>query len=144
MHTPEPSSFEYFKRCVTEKYADFDGRARRSEYWYYQLFMLMLYMPFIIMMIVGGVLESPVIAIIGGAIFTLLAFGLLVPSIAVTVRRLHDTNKSGWFYLLAFVPGASIVIFIFSVMEGDRRPNLYGPDPKEPIDPDLTDHLQHS
>jgi len=98
-------------------------------------------MPFVILLIIGASLESPVISIIGGAVAVLIALGMIVPAIAVTVRRLHDTNKSGWFYLFAFVPGGGIVILIFAVMEGDRRPNLYGPDPKN-HEADLMDHLE--
>ena len=59
------------------------------------------------------------------------ALGLMIPSLAVTVRRLHDTGRSGSYAVLCFVPIANLVIFYFSLLEGDSHANEYGPDPKE-------------
>jgi uncharacterized membrane protein YhaH (DUF805 family) len=66
-------------------------------------------------------------------LYTLLTF---IPTLAVTIRRLHDTNKSGWFYLLNFVPLVGpIILLVFYLTEGTRGPNEYGPDPKYPVHP---------
>lgn len=106
---------------VMQNYAVFDGRARRTEYWMYTLFC-------IIFSIVANIID----AIIGYPIFSFL-FGLavLIPSLAVGVRRLHDTDKSGWWMLIALVPFiGAIVLLVFFCMEGTRGPNRFGPDPK--------------
>lgn len=102
------------------KYADFSGRARRKEYWMY---------------ILGYVIVSVVLAIIGSILSTSLlgyAFMLvaLVPSIAVGIRRLHDTERSGWWMLLGLIPLGGLVLLVFFVMEGTRGNNAFGPDPK--------------
>ena len=104
----EPSPFEYFKTCITDKYLDFDGRARRAEYWYFQLFTALAYLPFAVLFIVAAILESEVLVYTLIGFFMILMLALFLPSIAVTVRRLHDTDKSGWFYLLGLIPGGSI------------------------------------
>ena len=99
---------------VLKKYAEFNGRARRSEYWYFVLF---------------NTIISVVLAAIGYAANTSILRGLyslavLLPSIAVGVRRMHDVGKSGWFVL---VP---IYNLILACTEGDSGENEYGPDPK--------------
>ena len=96
---------------VLNNYANFDGRARRSEYWWWTL-----------AMIIAGCI--PIVNIIA-------LFGGLIPSIAVAVRRLHDTNRSGWWYLLALVPIANIVLIYFFVLDSEPGTNEYGPNPKE-------------
>jgi uncharacterized membrane protein YhaH (DUF805 family) len=108
-------------RSVLTNYAKFDGRARRSEYWYFFLFN-------IIVSIVAGVIDaaigSPVLAII-------VTLALLVPGIAVGCRRLHDIGKSGWWLLIGLVPlvGAILLIVWFAT---DSKPagDKYGPSPK--------------
>ena len=108
---------------VVKKYAVFNGRARRKEYWMYVLFYILIYVGlFIIESLVG----SP------GILVLILGLGLLVPSIAVTIRRLHDTDRSGWWMLLAFIPiiGA-IWLFVLMILGGTRGPNRFGPDPVE-------------
>ena len=102
-------------------YAAFEGRARRKEYWYFTLF-------FIIASVVAGVVDG----LIGLPILSILVFlGLILPSISVGVRRLHDTGRSGWWYLLSFIPliGA-IILIIFFVMDSKPETNIYGPNPK--------------
>ena len=111
------------------KYADFSGRARRKEYWMFQLGLLIAY---VAIMILTGVLGaiSETLAYVGGIAYLALAIGAIVPSIAAGVRRLHDQDKSGWFMLLALVPIANIVLIVFMCLEGTKGPNQYGPDPK--------------
>lgn len=99
---------------VLKKYADFNGRARRSEYWYFVL---------------GNFIVSMVVGFIEGAIGTtflglVYALGTLLPSIAVAVRRMHDVDKSGWYVLIP------IYNIILAATEGTKGPNQYGEDPK--------------
>ncbi len=126
------SGWEYFTSCFTENYTNFEGRARRAEYWNFYLFNTL------ISLLVGAV-SGGIAAAIGieafvyvGYIYSLIAF---LPSLAVTVRRLHDTNKSGWWYLIIFTIIGIVVLFVFLVIEGDQGPNDYGPDPKQSNDP---------
>lgn len=112
---------EWYK-IVLQKYAEFTGRARRSEYWYFAL------ANFIIAIILGIIQRG--VGIIG-IISMLYSLAILIPSIAVGVRRLHDTNRSGWWLLLAFIPlVGAIILIIFFVQEGDSTENQYGPNPK--------------
>lgn len=105
---------EWYIGCF-RKYVDFEGRARRTEYWMFIL----------INAIIGFALSFVDFL---GAIYGLIAF---LPGLAVMVRRLHDTNRSGWWILIGFIPliGA-IVLFIFTVLDSDPDYNDYGPNPK--------------
>ena len=113
---------EAWKLVVLERYAKFDGRAGRAEYWWF----------FLATFIIGIVIN--VLTAISSA-FYILSFiyfiAVLVPSLAVAIRRLHDTNKSGWFLLLALIPIVGfIVLIVFLATPGEPGPNNYGlPDP---------------
>jgi len=121
-----------------KRYAQFEGRANRREYWMYQLF---LFLVATAVMLLAGVLaillrNSPD-ALAGILIGMVVLLGVMwlatiVPLIAVTVRRLHDCNQSGWLFLLALVPGGGIVIMIFSLLPGTPQENVYGPVPTGP------------
>ena len=109
-----------------KKYADFSGRAPRAEYWWFYLLTVVAY-------IVAMVLDS-IIGAGGAGGFGLLSIvvmlGLLLPSLAAGVRRLHDTDRSGWWLLIALVPlVGAIVLLVFWVLEGTRGDNRFGPDP---------------
>ncbi len=107
--------------AVLKKYAVFAGRARRKEYWMYTLI-------YVLIAVVLGFLD----AMLGGAglLGTLLAIALFLPSLAVTVRRLHDTGRSGWWVLIAFVPLVGvIVLLVFMCLAGTSGRNPYGEDP---------------
>lgn len=114
------------------KYADFYGRARRAEYWLFTLLMVLVVIP---VAIIGEVAEAtgqlgPGTAILF-LILGLIYLGLLIPSIAVTVRRLHDTNRSGWWLLISLIPLiGGLVLFVFTVLDGTPGPNRFGSDPK--------------
>lgn len=111
---------ENFKNILTKKYVCFEGRAGRAEFWYWALVCF-------IINIVLGVVDQ----IIGIGIFEGL-FGLatLLPGIGVAIRRLHDTNRSGWWLLIGLIPIVGfIVLIIFYVQEGQKGANQYGPDP---------------
>ena len=116
---------------VLKQYADFNGRARRQEYWMFFLFNVIA--AFALVMVggaIGGALDAPAIAMIPYMIYIL---GVLIPGLAVSVRRLHDQNKSGWYYLVAFIPFiGGIWLLVLLATEGDSGPNQYGPDPKNP------------
>ena len=121
----------YWMQQPLKKYADFTGRARRMEYW-------MFFVLNIAVSVVANILDG--ILGLGGMIwmygpFTVLAMlALIIPGIAVGVRRLHDQDKSGWWLLLAFVPIiGGLVLLVFMFLEGTRGPNQYGPDPKEGV-----------
>ena len=121
---------EWYLKVMRENYANFNGRARRKEYWMFSVFFLLfaLLAGFVIGILSAVGETAAMIAIILAVVWY---FAHLVPSLAVTVRRLHDTGKSGWFYLLAIIPYiGGLIIFIFTVIEGDKGDNKYGPDPK--------------
>ncbi|MGW0999456.1 DUF805 domain-containing protein [Streptomyces sp. NPDC002523] len=101
-----------------KKYAVFSGRARRSEYWYFFLFYIILYAVFLG---VGLAIKVP-------ALVAIVALGLLLPAWGVTVRRLHDTGRSGWWILLGWVP---FLLLIFSCLDSEPGENKYGSNPKE-------------
>jgi uncharacterized membrane protein YhaH (DUF805 family) len=114
-------------RMSFARYASFGGRARRSEYWYFTLFhWLVILLASVVSYLV--VLAVPALAII---LFSIVVFGTLLPHLAVSVRRLHDVNRTGWWYLLGCIPllGA-IVLFIWFCTDGTRGPNRFGADPK--------------
>jgi len=107
---------------VLKKYAVFSGRAQRMEYWMFFLF------NFIIAFALGfieGIFGGP------GILGTLYSLAVLIPGIAVTVRRLHDTDRTGWWVLIGLVPIIGfIVLLVFMVLDGTEGENKYGPNPK--------------
>lgn len=106
---------------VLKKYAVFNGRARRKEYWMYTLFNCIA----LVVLVCIGVAVDNVIPQL------LYVIAIALPSLGVTVRRLHDTGKSGWLALIGIVPMVGgIVLLAFTCIDGDRGPNAYGPDPK--------------
>ncbi|MEU0407388.1 DUF805 domain-containing protein [Streptomyces griseorubiginosus] len=106
---------------VLKKYAVFSGRARRKEYWMFALFATIIYVVFLVLSIVTK--QSWIVFL------PILAF--LLPGLAVTARRLHDTGRSGWWILFQLVPIAGpITLFVFSVLDGEPGDNKYGPNPK--------------
>ena len=113
---------------VLKKYAVFSGRARRMEYWYFALFNLLISIGLSFVDIMTGTL-SPEIGI--GLLSGLYTLAVLIPSIAVSVRRLHDTDRSGWWLLLLLIPLIGvIVILVFMVLDSNPETNEYGPNPK--------------
>lgn len=114
--------------AVLRKYAVFSGRARRKEYWYFVLFNIIICLVLAVIDGVTGTLYvQEGIGLLGG-IYTL---AILIPGLAVSVRRLHDTDRSGWWLLIAFVPliGA-VVLLVFVVQDGTLGENYYGSNPK--------------
>ncbi|MDP9110496.1 MAG: DUF805 domain-containing protein [Candidatus Eremiobacteraeota bacterium] len=119
--------------AALKKYAIFSGRARRAEYWYFTLFNALLswilYGVSLAVLRARGVDEVSVVENAYG-ITVLLCLPLVLPSIAVSVRRLHDTGKSGWWLLLTFVPFISLTLLIFYCLNSEPGENIYGPNPK--------------
>jgi uncharacterized membrane protein YhaH (DUF805 family) len=105
---------------VLKKYAVFSGRARRKEYWMFALFATIIYVVFLVVSLVteqSWIVFLPIVA-------------FLLPGLAVTARRLHDTGRSGWWILFQLVPIAGpITLFVFSVRDGEPGENTYGPNP---------------
>ena len=112
---------------VLGNYATFRGRAPRSEYWWYQLFLILLY--FVVGFLVGLTSSNENGAGIGGLIMLLTFLIFFLPSLAVVIRRLHDINRTGWWTLITFIPFGSLVLLYFSLCRGTDGSNDYGPDP---------------
>lgn len=112
-----------------KKFADFNGRSRRKEYW---SFVLLYIVCLVAAVIVEGVLGmSGAVGGFYGPLSVLLILVFFVPALAVSVRRLHDTERSGWWVLISFIPFiGGLVLLVFTVLEGTRGPNRFGPDPK--------------
>ncbi len=113
---------------VLQKYAVFGGRARRKEYWYFFLFNIIVTIVLAIIDALTGSFKAGVgIGLLGG----LYSLAVIIPSLAVTIRRLHDTDRSGWWLLISLIPliGA-IVLLIFVVQDSSPGENKYGQNPK--------------
>ena len=113
---------------VLKKYADFSGRASRSEYWYFVLFYLLIAIGLTVIDDVTGTLDAKSGVGLLSGIFGL---AMIVPSISVNVRRLHDINRSGWWLLLIFaVIIGWIVLLVFGMMDSQPGDNRFGTHPK--------------
>jgi uncharacterized membrane protein YhaH (DUF805 family) len=107
---------------LKNKYAVFSGRARRTEYWMFFLFNLLIAIGIAIIEAVIGT---------GGILGIVFSLAMLVPGIAVTVRRLHDTERTGWWILISLIPFLGwIVLLVFMVLDSHPGDNAYGPNPK--------------
>lgn len=120
---------EYYKKVVFENYANFKGRARRSEYWYYTLATLIISV--ILAIFDSFISPSSSMLVETGILRGLYSLLVFLPGLAVLVRRLHDVGKSGWFILVALIPLAGAIwLLVVLCTEGDKGTNAYGPDPK--------------
>jgi len=115
-------SFQEAIKAVLGNYAKFDGRARRSEFWYFFLFYLVVVFA---LQIVGAAIDPT----IGSILVTLFVLAVIIPMIAVEIRRMHDTDHSGWWIL---VP---IVNLVFALTDGTPGDNRFGPSPKDSAAP---------
>ena len=112
------------KICLS-KYVDFNGRARRSEYWWFFLFTVLV-----------SIVASIIDAILGtdsggtGLISGLASLALLLPGLAVGVRRLHDTSRTGWWILIGLIPIVGWIILLVFYVQDSHGDNKYGPSPK--------------
>ena len=110
------------KTCFN-KYADFSGRALRSEFWFFCLFSFLVGIITTIMdiMILGYSAESY------GPLNLIFSVALILPSISVTARRLHDVNRSGWWQLIELTIIGILLILVWNITEGEKKKNIYGP-----------------
>ena len=102
-----------------KKFFDFSGRASKSEYWWFQLYQLIIY-------ILSFIFQSDL-----ALLFSILVIANLLPLYAAAVRRIHDSNKSGWFVLLSFIPIIGLYVFVLLVQDGSKGKNRFGPKPKK-------------
>lgn len=113
--------FDYYLE-VLRKYTVFSGRARRAEFWW---FTLINWIISVVLQLIDNAVGT------GGILGGLYALGVLLPSIAVAIRRLHDTDRSGWWLLLVLIPIIGwLVLLYFYVLDSQPEPNQYGPSPK--------------
>ena len=120
-------------RSFWVNYRNFEGRARRSEYWLIQLFLVVtnLAAAAIDFALMNGDVERFIANGGGGIVGLIWIFATIVPALAVLVRRLHDTGRSGWWALIGFVPLAgAIALLVFTVADSEARQNSYGSSPK--------------
>ena len=118
----------YFK--VLKQYTRFNGRARRKEYWYFGLINFFIYL---LLSFLDRAIASQSTGI--GLLWAIYFLGIFLPSLAVTIRRLHDIGKSGWWYLISLVPiVGSLILLCFLVQDSEPGANRFGRNPKEPID----------
>ena len=112
---------DYFKLAIS-KYAQFEGRSRRSEYWYFALFYVLI---LIALVVAEAVLFQTMITYLIGVLF------FIVPALAVSVRRLHDVGKSGWYYLITLIPLVGPIVFlVWACTDSQYGANAWGPNPK--------------
>ena len=138
-------SFPDAVKMFFARYTDFQGRSRRSEYWWVALFNAIVFLVGIILLFVLGGFnpetgEMGPLAFVFIGILGLYSLAILIPSIALYVRRLHDINQTGWIYLGLIIASmipfigfiASIAQIVIACIPGTVGPNKYGPDPKNP------------
>jgi uncharacterized membrane protein YhaH (DUF805 family) len=129
-----------------KRYADFQGRSRRMEYWMFFLgIMIIEIVLFALLGLMGAftpradgtpsAMLFPMFGILG-----IFGLAIIVPALAVQVRRFHDQNLSGWFVLLNFIPYlGGLVVLVFMCLPGTKGPNKYGPDPLDPAGANVAD-----
>lgn len=145
---------EWYLKVVRDNYANFSGRARRKEYWMFVLFNIIISAIIaIIDNIFGLKYGGEELSAYGGGtgvLGSIYSLAVFIPSLAVTVRRLHDVGKSGWNYLWVLTCIGALYVLYLAITEGDHGPNEYGPDPKDdennnnPFGPQSNDHNPYS
>jgi len=117
---------KYYVETMQERYAQFDGRARRSEFWYLYLFYVLITFgaAFLMSMVARPNIAFPLAGLVALAHF--------LPILSAIVRRLHDTNRSGWWFLVSFIPAiGTIILIVFLAQDSDEFENDWGPNPKD-------------
>jgi len=113
---------EWYLKALRQ-YADFEGRARRKEYWMFTLFNLIFV---ILALVIDGLIGT------GAILYFIYVLATLIPNLSVSVRRLHDVGKSGWMYLIALIPLVGFIwLLVLFVTDSEPGDNIYGPNPKE-------------
>jgi uncharacterized membrane protein YhaH (DUF805 family) len=118
---------------VWKRYAQFTGRSRRTEYWMFSLIHAAVFVAIEILALALAAVRAPgAIIFVTFTLCFLYAFAALVPYLAVSVRRLHDVGKSGWWMLLSFLPLLDLLLIVFFCFDSELSGNHYGPNPKSP------------
>lgn len=120
---------EWFLKVVKENYANFDGRARRKEFWMFALGYALIYIAFFVVAAILSAISSTLGMLVYG-LLSLASLALLIPYLAVAVRRLHDTGNPTWYIVFTFIPLVNLYFLYLMIKEGDVGPNEFGPDPK--------------
>lgn len=122
----------WYLKCL-KQYIDFWGRARRKEYWMFTLWNVVIIMFLAALAAIGTEIGSDsLLSYIPMVLYLLYGLFILIPSFTVSVRRLHDIGKSGWWILIGLIPViGSIILLVWYCREGQRCENEWGPDPKE-------------
>ncbi|ACY15625.1 protein of unknown function DUF805 [Haliangium ochraceum DSM 14365] len=124
----EKIPMQWYLKVLQQHFADFNGRARRMEYWMFGLFNAIVLL--VLSLVSTGLMTATEVAAFS-FVPVLYALAVLIPSLALTVRRLHDTGKSGWFVFITMVPFIGSLAFLyFMVIDSTPGPNQYGPNPK--------------
>ena len=111
------------KNAIMNNYANFSGRASRSEFWWWTLFYFLVSIPVSFIDLIIGIEPIPGYGPFG----IILIIGLFLPNFGIIFRRLHDTGRSGWWYFIALVPCVGyIILLVFTIMDGEPHPNAYG------------------
>lgn len=119
----------WYLEAFTQKYADFSGRSRRTEYWMFMLFHILAIFALAIFSAILNSSES--LSVVLSVLLIIYVLGSFIPALAITIRRLHDTGKSGWFYLLTFIPYiGGIILLVFTAQDSENMHNKWGPNPK--------------
>ena len=127
----QKSLFTYWFECFTKHYADFSGRARRSEYWGTVLFNGLVHLAFRILLIVGIMLEAKEVTFLLLICLGVYSLAWLLPGMAVSVRRLHDIGKSGWNLLWVLLPIVGAIMLIYwCCQDSQLEENKWGANPK--------------
>ncbi|HDM8195234.1 DUF805 domain-containing protein [Vibrio harveyi] len=119
--------FDWYYMVILN-YSNFSGRARRQEYWYFTLVNVLVNLVMgIIDRVIGSVMQMDNFGFFG----VIYALFIMIPSIAVTVRRLHDSGRTGWWALIAFVPIIGVLVLLyFLIQDSEEGSNQYGANPK--------------
>lgn len=121
----------YFLDVIKNHYVDFKGRARRKEYWMYTLFNFLAILIFYALFFVAAYSQQQTLMYIISGILWLYCLGLILPSLGVAIRRLHDIGKSGWWLFVSLIPAVGgIILLVFSCTDSVPGNNEYGPNPK--------------
>lgn len=130
---------EAIRVCFREKFATFDGRATRSEFWWFYLFAIIVgaigYIPFLLFAAISAGMDNALgtlfglLTVLWVIVWLVILIALYIPLLAVGCRRLHDRGQSGWFQLLLLVPCGSLVLLVLWALEGTPGDNAYGPRP---------------
>ena len=120
--------YDWFFDVLKNKYATFEGRARRKELWYFQLMAYVIATGLLFIDVLTGTFNSDVGM---GLLSGIYGVAIIIPHIAISIRRLHDTNHSGWWLLLVVIPIVGwIILIIICTRDSPPEQNKYGPNPK--------------